>query len=518
MNGISKALCRLFTLLFFLVLIGFGVLSLVMEKPTVSETEKRELTAMPEFSIAALLSGEYISELEAHYTDTFPFREFFLDAKSALDNAKGIRMDGVRLVGAESLPNTEATSETDVPEDTGDKTPAPDTSAADSNRPTVPDPDVVILPENNVPDQPLPNQTQNPPADNTGSESTGAEVSDTNSKDTPDTDSGNTGSESSDAPANDTPPDADDTTDAGAEEETDPGFALERNGPVFIYGDIAFEIFGGTNEAGARYAQVISTYRDVLPETVNLYNIVVPPSVAFNLPKKYADLSNDPISNIQHIYDCIPDTVQTIDVASALQAHKKEYIFFGTDHHWTGLGAYYAYEAFAQAAGFEPLAYESYEKGTIENFVGSLYSATLDSKLKSNPDYVEYCKIPVETECFRYAKGETTPAKSTILAEFASGSNAYGVYLHGDYPRTDIHNLECDNGKSIIVIKESYGNAFAPYLIPHYEYVYVLDLRYSRDKVMNLVETLGVTDVLIINNAFAANTSAHVKKIAALLQ
>ena len=42
------------------------------------------------------------------------------------------------------------------------------------------------------------------------------------------------------------------------------------------------------------------------------------------------------------------------------------------------------------------------------------------------------------------------------------------------------------NGKSIVVVKESYGNAFVPFLIPHYEHIYVVDERYFQDVVGGL--------------------------------
>ena len=32
-----------------------------------------------------------------------------------------------------------------------------------------------------------------------------------------------------------------------------------------------------------------------------------------------------------------------------LMQHRDEYIYFGTDHHWTADGAYYAYEAYCES-------------------------------------------------------------------------------------------------------------------------------------------------------------------------
>ena len=47
--------------------------------------------------------------------------------------------------------------------------------------------------------------------------------------------------------------------------------------------------------------------------------------------------------------------ITLIDVYQTLTAHKEEYIYYRTDHHWTTKGAYYAYQKAAAQMGCEPL-------------------------------------------------------------------------------------------------------------------------------------------------------------------
>ncbi len=68
------------------------------------------------------------------------------------------------------------------------------------------------------------------------------------------------------------------------------------------------------------------------------------------------------------------------------------------------------------------------------------------------------------------------------------------------------------------MVKESYGNAFAPFLIPHYSEVYVVDLRYFNNNLINFVNENEINDVVFINNVFAANTMAHIEKLKAMKQ
>ena len=88
------------------------------------------------------------------------------------------------------------------------------------------------------------------------------------------------------------------------------------------------------------------------------------------------------------------DSVVTVDAYSELRKHTDRYIFFRTDHHWTQLGAYYAYTAFCQSTGLEPVPIEDFETGSFEGFVGSMYTYTSkypqSSILRDNPDTLYY--------------------------------------------------------------------------------------------------------------------------------
>ncbi|MDO7206012.1 DHHW family protein [Paraclostridium bifermentans] len=168
----------------------------------------------------------------------------------------------------------------------------------------------------------------------------------------------------------------------------------------------------------------------------------------------------------------------------------------------------------AKEAGFKPAELSEYDKYTKEGFLGTLYAQTQDSKIKNNPDKVNYYKIPCDYSVYRYEKeNPNKPLKTTLYADYAKGSNAYSVFLHGDFPRIDIKNKDSKNNKKLVVVKESYGNAFVPFLIPHYKEVIVIDSRHYKDSLEKLVKENNANEVLFINNAFAANTQKIVNTI-----
>ncbi|MGI6335969.1 MAG: DHHW family protein [Eubacteriales bacterium] len=455
-------LCGVCTLL----LIVFGALAILLPKATVSEAEKRELAQRPAFSWEALFDGTWTRDFELYYADTFPFRDGFVRLTSKIENLTGVRPDDIRIVGDTSAltkPTTgKATTAATVPT-------APAVTTRPTSDPT--EPSGAAEPPSTSVTHGVPPMTTTEPTTTAATE-----------------------------PTTTVPDDA----------------VAERSGAVIICADRAFEIFGGSEKQKYLYADVISAYAKRFADC-RVFSIVVPTSIAFYLPEKYADYSADEHENIEAIYGALDAKVISVDAYSVLEEHRAEYIYFNTDHHWTGLGAYYAYTAFAKEAGFAPIPYADYEKNTITGFKGTLAASTNDARLLSNLDTVEYCYIPVKTTTYRWEKGATKGDLSSVLAEYAKGSNAYGVFLHGDCPRIDIRNEENPNGKNALVLKESYGNAFAPYLIPNYANVHIIDERYFTGSIQEFVKEHEIDDIIIINNIFAANTSTFATKLTGLL-
>ncbi|QOV11783.1 DHHW family protein [Viridibacillus arvi] len=300
----------------------------------------------------------------------------------------------------------------------------------------------------------------------------------------------------------------------GKQEEVSKNTIAEKSGSIITLGDRAVEIFYGNEGNAERYTNAISSTKQALGDQVEVYNMVVPSSVEFALPQKYQNMSKSQKPVIDKIYDNLDSKVKTVDAYKALEKHKNEYIYFNTDHHWTSLGAYYAYEQFAKEAGFQAKSLNEFKKYSKKDFLGTLYTQTQDTKLKENADVVDYYKIPVDYDVFRYEKGkEDTPVSSTLYADYVDGVNAYSLFLHGDFPMIKIQNNDSDNGKKLVVVKESYGNAFVPFLIPHYDEIYVVDSRYYNSSLKKLVNEQEVKEVLFINNIFAANTEKIVKTI-----
>ena len=80
-----------------MLLVLVGILAVVLPKPTVSEVEKRELAAKPQWSLRSWFSGEYAEQYDAYYADTFPQREQLVSLASKLEQMQGVHPDDVRI-------------------------------------------------------------------------------------------------------------------------------------------------------------------------------------------------------------------------------------------------------------------------------------------------------------------------------------------------------------------------------------------------------------------------------------
>ena len=211
-------------------------------------------------------------------------------------------------------------------------------------------------------------------------------------------------------------------------------------------------------------------------------------------------------------------SVKTLQVFPALKSHNNEYIYFHTDHHWTALGAYYAYREFCAVKGITPHELKDFETMTFPNFLGTFYSSSNQSPaLKANPDTVT-AYIPNGTNdmtmysSYGQAEGRYTEYGWRIIYDvsgYPSGGK-YGTFAGGDQPYNYAHNETITDGSSVLVVKDSYGNAFIPFLVDHYEHIYWIDYRSFESwcawagkpyrSISGLVSEKGIQDVILCNN------------------
>ena len=452
-----------------------GVYSLADYDATGSVSEKREFVK-PEFSVKSLLDGTYIPALEQYYSDTFPGRESLLQANRTLNKFyyySGSGEDSVLILnqtdsaaqGGESLDAVQrANGQTPQQEP---QTPAEPETVPESQPDTTPEPADSTQP----PEPPEEQPEEQPEAD----------------------------------PELDTP------------EESDASYA----GSVVVVGDRAMEIPTRLDDLITSYAGAIDNLAAAMGPDVRTISLITPNGGEFYSPESLHTGEHSQKDMIDLCYSKMAPNIVTVDAYAKLRNHTDEYIYFRTDHHWTQLGAYYAYTAFCEAAGFEAVPLEDFETGRYDNFVGSMYTFTKgypqSDVLKNNPDYLDYYLPIYETHARYYADATLqngVPVSVVYTKMDASVSNKYLCFIGGDTPVCIIES-EAEGG-TCLVLKESYGNALVPFLTSHYSKIIVIDPReFNRDgkpslDLQQFAAEQGVDDLLVINYPYMINSKSYV--------
>ncbi len=281
---------------------------------------------------------------------------------------------------------------------------------------------------------------------------------------------------------------------------------------IIVTSNSAMEMYSISKTRLSEYADILNTFYLKVPDK-KIYCMLAPTRIAYYGPEEYRTGSHSASDGINIVYSQLTPSITSIDVYSELLQHTDDYIYFRTDHHWTARGAYYAYGAFCKETGKSYTPLSNYQSGQLDNFVGSMYRYTNSENLKNNPDYVEYFMPSVEASGEYYSTPAMTDGKPLriISTNITDSSSKYMAFIQGDKPLERIVTSNT-NGKKILVIKESYGNALVPFLLENYSEVFVLDPRQDGVKDMSLTQFVNdneIDEILFVNYIMAPSNSKY---------
>ncbi len=193
-----------------------------------------------------------------------------------------------------------------------------------------------------------------------------------------------------------------------------------------------------------------------------------------------------------------------IEVLPALTAHKDEYLYYRTDHHWTTLGAYYAYEQFCKELGLTPFDRSAHTEETAEDFYGTHYSKA--RTWNAEPDTITWYDLPNALTIWNVT-GPGQPTDGTVTGlydtEKLSVYDKYAMFLHGN---NGLSRVEGSGTGKILVIKDSYANSFVPYLTANYAAIDVVDFRNYNYGLDQLIADNDYDQILVLYS-YASFTS-----------
>ena len=285
----------------------------------------------------------------------------------------------------------------------------------------------------------------------------------------------------------------------------------------------AMEPYGGCSDDGAAYARAVNEFKRRYSQA-NVYCMIIPNAVAIYCPDSVSSWTADEQTYINRFYSKLDDEIKGIQLIDTLNNHRDEYIYLRTDHHWAPLGAYYAARTFAQSAEVPFKSLEDYTPQVIRHFVGTMLKFSGEKSLSNYPeDFVYYIPNDVNYEATqikyynrtyrkrrrRYTVLTAKPKENvSFFRSYDDGSAAaYSTFMGGDLNTTMV-TTDTNNGRRLLILKDSYGNALPPFLFASFEEIHVVDCRYFLGNIITYAKDHQITDVLFANNLIHASTPA----------
>ena len=225
-------------------------------------------------------------------------------------------------------------------------------------------------------------------------------------------------------------------------------------------------------------------YFALIPDKSDLYASLLPKNAPNDSEKEVID------------YCYGQSNATNVDMYSARSAHKDEYIFYRTDHHWTSLGAYYGLSALAESMGLPCPALDSYTDRHVvsEEFYGTTWSSSGFSWV--DPDTMEiFVNAPENLKVTSYPQGSPVEGKLYDFS-FLEKKDKYSMFMGGNCP---MHVIETGNEDkpSLLILRDSYTDSLIPFLLDDFSEIHVLDLRYYRASLKAYIEQNDFDNVLV---------------------
>ncbi len=431
---------------------AFAVMFVVLNffpRSTFSERERRDLAHFPDVATAKLTDGSFTRDISHWYSDSEPFRDGFLSVSELFDHYKGITIstesgEQIAIVsGGGSIEDPGLLAGTDDDEDDDD---SPDSGTGEPV-------DIIVNADTTAPKQSAPK------TDTTGS----------------------------------------------AYSKTSSGVMLVGKEPNVR----AMLLFGCSAAYVKKFTDAVNLYHETFPD-VNIWVMPIPIAIAFYCPEEAKKLDWPQKPCLDAVQKNLAEGVHFVDIYPTLMEHKDEAIYLRTDHHWSPLGGFYASEVFAKDAGLTfPSIEEGYTTKVVHGFVGTMYGYSKSLSVKRSPeDFIYYYPNTNFTtyvtgyeldEDFKITKMHAE-CKRAYFAKFKDGSSgAYCTFMGSDKQITRVVT-SVNNGRRIIILKDSFGNTIPSCLFYAFEEVHVIDYRYFTLNMKKYVADHKITDILFANN------------------
>ena len=193
----------------------------------------------------------------------------------------------------------------------------------------------------------------------------------------------------------------------------------------------------------------------------------------------------------------LSEKINVINPIADFYDKSDDYIYYKTDHHWTSKGAYYGYKFFMENKNETPLGKDQFRiKSVTNDFLGTTYRKA--NYYKGLPDTIDEYSYKDKIE-YGIIVNQKEKVNSLYDESYLNETDKYSYFLGGNKAILEINTSE-KNGKSILIIKDSFANSFIPFLLSHYENIVVIDTRYFNKSIKEYIREKEINEILFLFN------------------
>lgn len=204
----------------------------------------------------------------------------------------------------------------------------------------------------------------------------------------------------------------------------------------------------------------------------------------------------DQAKTLAEIREAVEGHMAAPDLLAALGAHKQEAVYFKTDHHYTMRGAYYTYVQIMAALGQEPLPLDAFTVSTLSKEFYGTYYAKAGTPLTA-PDVLELYQ-PIDGYSYTMTVHDTGETREGLYNfDYLQTEDQYALFLDGNRASITVHT-SVKNGRTLLVLKDSYAHCLVPFLANHYERLEIVDLRYFKQNIAAYAREKGCNEAVFV--------------------
>lgn len=284
-------------------------------------------------------------------------------------------------------------------------------------------------------------------------------------------------------------------------------------GGFILYEGVAYAKGNDNSKRSKDFFDVLDKFANKYPmASVSFIPVIQSQICIEDISGLTSNLSNQK-ETINKFSDMASDKLKVINTYDRLKNHLSEYLYFKYDNHWTSRAAYYAYQEFCEYKKMNCDDINNYEEVLINSkYIGSAYSFSKDERVKNKTDEI-YAYIATANEVMKVYdnKGRVISEGKSINTNLKN----YNAFILGDNPWTTIEVEDSKSDKSILIVKDSFGCALAPYFVSNYKNIYIVDPRFAKFKITDKIKE--VDDILFATAIYVPGAKSFVDSLKKLI-